>query len=275
MFQAVEADAKRALDRGSLRAPAATTVREAADAWVAGAEVGEILNGKGQPYKPATLRGYRQALKDRVLPVLGQHKLAVTTSDLQELVDQWVGEGPALWWPPSRTMTAPVGHGPLRGPAVRRASGAAVAERRPGGRDDPRDRAGTRRMAAIAPKTATSRRSTPIPEALRDALVEHRLRIAAGVNAKALSAFMGHSSIKVTFDLYGHLMRGAETEATARPDAFLAVPTQTQIPSGGSDTIAADGQRTHGLRGAKWGLHHAAPGVADEQRRVPSIRWPR
>lgn len=29
--------------------------------------------------------------------------------------------------------------------------------------------------------------------------------IAAGVNAKALSSFMGHSSIKVTFDLYGHL----------------------------------------------------------------------
>jgi hypothetical protein len=27
--------------------------------------------------------------------------------------------------------------------------------------------------------------------------------IAAGVNAKALSVFMGHSSIKVTFDLTG------------------------------------------------------------------------
>jgi integrase len=37
--------------------------------------------------------------------------------------------------------------------------------------------------------------------------------IAAGVNAKALSQFMGHSSIKVTFDLYGHLMPGSEREA--------------------------------------------------------------
>jgi len=27
--------------------------------------------------------------------------------------------------------------------------------------------------------------------------------IAAGVNAKALSSFMGHASITVTFDLYG------------------------------------------------------------------------
>ncbi len=48
--------------------------------------------------------------------------------------------------------------------------------------------------------------------------------IAAGVNAKALSAFMGHSSIKVTFDLYGHLMPGAEAEAAALLDTFLEPP---------------------------------------------------
>jgi hypothetical protein len=45
--------------------------------------------------------------------------------------------------------------------------------------------------------------------------------IAAGVNPKALSAFMGHSSIKVTFDLYGHLMPGAAAEAAALLDSFL------------------------------------------------------
>ena len=45
--------------------------------------------------------------------------------------------------------------------------------------------------------------------------------IAAGVNAKALSAFMGHSSIKVTFDLYGHLMPGTEAEAAALLDTYL------------------------------------------------------
>jgi integrase len=45
--------------------------------------------------------------------------------------------------------------------------------------------------------------------------------IAAGVNAKALSAFMGHSSITVTFDLYGHLMPGAEAQGAALLDAFL------------------------------------------------------
>jgi integrase len=47
--------------------------------------------------------------------------------------------------------------------------------------------------------------------------------IAAGVNAKALSSFMGHSSIKVTFDLYGHLMPGTEAEAAALLDRFLGL----------------------------------------------------
>jgi integrase len=37
--------------------------------------------------------------------------------------------------------------------------------------------------------------------------------VAAGVNAKALCAYMGHSSITVTLDRYGHLMPGAEAQA--------------------------------------------------------------
>jgi integrase len=39
------------------------------------------------------------------------------------------------------------------------------------------------------------------------------MMIAAGVNAKALSTFMGHANIAITFDLYGHLMPGSEAEA--------------------------------------------------------------
>jgi integrase len=46
------------------------------------------------------------------------------------------------------------------------------------------------------------------------------LMIAAGVNAKALSTYMGHASI--TLDRYGHLMPGNETEAAALLDAYLA-----------------------------------------------------
>lgn len=34
--------------------------------------------------------------------------------------------------------------------------------------------------------------------------------IAAGVNAKALSTFMGHATIAITLNRYGHLMPGSE-----------------------------------------------------------------
>jgi integrase len=47
------------------------------------------------------------------------------------------------------------------------------------------------------------------------------LMIAAGVNAKALSTFMGHANISITLDRYGHLMPGAEDDAAALMDAYL------------------------------------------------------
>ena len=45
--------------------------------------------------------------------------------------------------------------------------------------------------------------------------------IAAGVNVKALSTFMGHSSITITLDRYGHLLPGSIAEAATLLDAFL------------------------------------------------------
>ena len=48
------------------------------------------------------------------------------------------------------------------------------------------------------------------------------LFIAAGVNAKALSVIMGHSTIAMTFDTYGHLMPGGLDEAAAATNAYLA-----------------------------------------------------
>jgi integrase len=47
------------------------------------------------------------------------------------------------------------------------------------------------------------------------------LMIASGVNAKALSTYMGHANISVTFDRYGHLMPGNENEAASLLDAYL------------------------------------------------------
>jgi integrase len=135
----------------------------------------------------------------------------------------------------------------------------------------------------VAPKSRAGIRRVPIPAALRDSVVEHRMRnqtatglvfgrspdqpfnpstigrraktawkrenerraqqelellspitlhearhtfasplmIAAGVNAKALSSYMGHSSITITLDRYGHLMPGNEAEAAELLDAYL------------------------------------------------------
>jgi integrase len=49
------------------------------------------------------------------------------------------------------------------------------------------------------------------------------LMIAAGVNAKALSTYLGHSSITITLDRYGHLMPGNESAAAALLDTYLTV----------------------------------------------------
>ncbi len=46
--------------------------------------------------------------------------------------------------------------------------------------------------------------------------------IAAGVNAKAITTYMGHASIQTTYDLYGKLMPGSEAEAAALVDADRA-----------------------------------------------------
>jgi integrase len=45
--------------------------------------------------------------------------------------------------------------------------------------------------------------------------------IAARVNVKAISTYLGHSSITITLDRYGHLMPGNETEAVGLVDAYL------------------------------------------------------
>jgi hypothetical protein len=55
--------------------------------------------------------------------------------------------------------------------------------------------------------------------------------IAAGVNVKELSTFMGHANIKITLDQYGHLLHGAEDQAAGLLDAFLARQVGDQAPT--------------------------------------------
>lgn len=53
------------------------------------------------------------------------------------------------------------------------------------------------------------------------------LMIAAGVNPKALSTYIGHASISITMDRYGHLMPGSEEEAAGRLNSYLTAAAQT------------------------------------------------
>lgn len=329
------AEAKRALDHGTLRAPTKTTLREAAEKWLAGAELGEVTNRSGRPYKPSTLRGYRRDLAEKLLPELGARKLsAVTTADLQALVDRWQGQGTPgstirnrimplraiyrrsrsrgeLTMNPTRDLELPA----VRPEEVQVVSARDAAkliaalsvEDRPiwatalyaglryGELRALRWRAvdfaaGTIHVleswdpaaGSIEPKTRTSRRATPMPKLLRDVLLEHgqrqgdraedtlvfgqadgmpfssgtlyrradaawrqagltgRLRlhqarhsyasylIAAGANPKAISTFMGHSSINVTFDLYGHLMPGTAVEVASLLSAYLGAQVHSE-----------------------------------------------
>jgi integrase len=80
--------------KGTVRAPVATTVREAATEFVEGARAGHVLNRKGERYQPSVIRDYKGDLDRHVIPQLGDRRLGdVRRCDLQELVDNLVGRG--------------------------------------------------------------------------------------------------------------------------------------------------------------------------------------
>jgi integrase len=74
------------------------------------------------------------------------------------------------------------------------------------------------------------------------------LMIAAGVNAKALSTFMGHANISITLDRHRHLMPGSEDEAAEMQDAYLDAQRERVAEAAGS-TGASLGNRL----GNRWG----------------------
>jgi integrase len=88
------ADAMAAANRGKLRSPTHTTLAQAAEEFLAGARDGTIPTRSGDRYKPASIRGYAQALRLRVLPALGDMRLSeVTRADVQDLADRMTAEG--------------------------------------------------------------------------------------------------------------------------------------------------------------------------------------
>ena len=84
-----------------------------------------------------------------------------------------------------------------------------------------------RRRALTAWKNANgTRRDSELAQLAPIALHECRhtfasLMIAAAVNAKALSTYMGHASVMITLDRYGHLFPGNEEEAAGLLDGYL------------------------------------------------------
>jgi integrase len=332
-------DALVALRKGTMRAPTATTLREAADAWLAGAREGAIRTRSGDCYKPSAIRGYEASLRLHVLDELGGARLSdITRADLQDLADRLLAKGadpstirntlmPVRAIYRRAVVRGEIAVNPTTGlelPAVRgkrdriaspaeaaklltalaveeRAlwatafyAGLRLGELRALRWEDVDlasgvirvERAWDRKEGPIEPKSRAGRRSVPIPAVLRDYLVEHKLRcawseglafgstaeepfnewavaraaqgtwkramlaritlhecrhtfsslmIAAGVNAKALSTYLGHASVTITYDRYGHLMPGNEEEAAELLDAYLkraqivqAVPTVAQ-----------------------------------------------
>lgn len=317
-------DARVDLRRGVLVASRPIVLREFADAWLAGAGDGSIRNRSGDRYKPSTVRGYEQALREYVLPEIGAAKLQeLRRQDIQRLADDLSGLDVSAatvrnaLLPLRAICRRALSRGdiqvnPTTGieiPAVRsRRARFATPEEAQLLVDaaPPGDRvlwatafyAGLRRgelqalrwvdvdlaggvlrverswdvkAGVIDPKSIAGRRKVPIAAVLRDYLVGHRmaagdglvfgradgtpfatstislrantawrgaqlrpitlhecrhtfasLMIVAGVNPKALQTFMGHSSITVTLDRYGHLFPGSEGEAAVLLDAYLA-----------------------------------------------------
>lgn len=81
----------------------------------------------------------------------------------------------------------------------------------------------------FSPSTVNVRAAAAWNEAELEPIGLHECRhtcasyfIAAGINAKTLSTFLGHASITTTLDRYGHLFPGSEAEAAGMMDAYLA-----------------------------------------------------
>jgi integrase len=87
----------------------------------------------------------------------------------------------------------------------------------------------TTATAAFDPRRLQERADAAWTAAGLERVTLHNLRhtyasymIAAGVNAKALSTYMGHAKVSMTLDLYGHLMPGSEDEAAGMLDTYLS-----------------------------------------------------
>lgn len=88
------ADALTAVSKRTLHTPSPITVEQAAWLWLEAAYSGAVRDRSGHIYKPGTLREYRRALEQRVLPEFGGTRLSEPTrAEIQNFVDRLLGEG--------------------------------------------------------------------------------------------------------------------------------------------------------------------------------------
>lgn len=67
--------------------------------------------------------------------------------------------------------------------------------------------------------------------------------IAAGIDIKTVSAWLGHSTAKLTLDTYGHLMgTDADRAAMERVNSALGHPTGTQQEDMGTESDGIGGE---------------------------------
>lgn len=320
-------DALIALRSGSLSAVVSvTTIADDLDALIAGMSDGSILDRSGKPYKPATIRSYRQAAKVYLKPAIGRYRLSeLRRGDVQALVDDLRARKLApstvhnkldplrvlcrralrreqITTDPTSGLELPSNRG-RRDNVVNTDRAAALLAKLP---DTERALWTTAFYAALRrgelralrwtdidldagvirvtrhwddvegeqePKTEAGKRTVPLVGELRRALIEHRLStgrsgtdlvfgrtasepfipttirrrardawkaagldpltphearhcaasyfIAAGLNMKEIQVYVGHSDVRTTFNVYGHLLPGGEQEAAAKLDAYL------------------------------------------------------
>lgn len=87
-------DAVVAVRKGTMRAPSATTLEQAAEHLLTGMRDGTIRDRSGGPYKPATIRGYERSLKLRLVPEFGHVRLSsLRRNDVQDFIDRMLADG--------------------------------------------------------------------------------------------------------------------------------------------------------------------------------------
>ena len=238
-------DALDRLAKGTLSGDRGPTVRAAIKTFLRGIEEGSIHNRSRRRYKPSVVRDYKRDLGQRIDPLLGPRHLrdvqlpyaGLRAGELLALDSQHVDlelrvlRVERAWDHGSKEFIAPKSKAAKRIVPITERLWAVLSDHREtlgaGGLLLPALRGD--RSRPMGHSALVKRLKKRWAEAGLEPLKLHEgrhtfasLLIAAGANAKAITTYMGHSSIQVTYDRYGHLMPGSEAEVAGLLDTYLA-----------------------------------------------------